>query len=101
MILIIVVILFAAIWGGFFFFRKDEGNSVRITVEGEEYGTYPLNQNKIIDIHGKNKVEIKNGKVSMLQADCPDQLCVNMLPIGESYEMIVCLPNQVIVEVFE
>lgn len=100
-ILMIVIVLFASVLGGFFFFQKESGHRVRVTVGGEEYGIYSLEKDQVIDVYGKNQVQIKDGKVSMIEADCPDQLCVNMIPIEQTYEMIVCLPNQVIVEIFE
>ena len=34
----------------------------------------------------------------MLEADCPDHLCVHMSPIDERGGMIVCLPNKVFIE---
>lgn len=48
---------------------------------------------------GLNKIKISNGMVKIYEADCPDQICVHNMPIDEVGEMIVCLPNQVIVEV--
>lgn len=48
---------------------------------------------------GYNRIEIKDGYVSMYEADCPDQICVYASPIDEIGEMIVCLPHQLIVEI--
>ncbi len=76
---------------------KDYG-SIRISVAGEEYGVYSLNEDQKIKINGTNTVRIKDHEASMVEADCPDHLCVSMMPIDERGGMIVCLPNQVIVE---
>ena len=35
----------------------------------------------------------------MIEADCPDQLCVHQKAISKDRETIVCLPNKVVVEV--
>ena len=59
--------------------QHQSGASVTITVGGEVYGTYPLNQSREIEISddkGYNKVVIENGSVHMEDADCPDQYCV-------------------------
>ena len=38
----------------------------------------------------------------MISATCPDKICVNMFPISEEVQgVIVCLPNEVIVELKE
>lgn len=37
--------------------------------------------------------------VDMTDADCPDGLCVNQRPISSDGESIICLPNQVVVQI--
>ena len=59
-----------------------------ITVHGEEYGTYSLAEDQISD-----------GEVRMVQADCPDQLCMHQKAISGSGGTIVCLPNRVVLSV--
>ena len=48
---------------------------------------------------GVNKVVINDGKVSMTEADCPDELCVKTGKISRVGETIVCLPHRVVVEI--
>ena len=55
----------------------DEYSEVEIQVNGELYGRYRLEQDQEIDVNDKNKVLIKDRKVRMEDADCPDQICVN------------------------
>lgn len=79
-----------------------EGSSVTITVDGETYGVYSLLQEQTIVIEtelGKNVIEIKGGKAYMLQASCPDQLCVDQNRIAYDKESIICLPNKVVLTV--
>lgn len=45
----------------------------------------------------KNVLEIKNGGVRMLSADCPDHVCVHTGWL-RSGKPIVCLPNKLTVE---
>ena len=77
----------------------DEYSEVEIQVNGELYGRYRLEQDQEIDVNDKNKVLIKDGKVRMEDADCPDQICVNHRAISRDGENIICLPNQTIVTI--
>ncbi len=42
---------------------------------------------------------IKDGEAYMLEADCPNQICVHHSPVSHKGENIVCLPNRVIIEI--
>ena len=48
---------------------------------------------------GKNVIQIKDGKVSMTYASCPDQLCVSQNDICFDKESIICLPNKVVLTI--
>ena len=70
------------------FLQHQTGASVTITIGGEIYGTYPLDQSRTIEINdakGYNKVVIENGSVHMADADCPDQYCVQHAAIHASH----------------
>ena len=77
----------------------DEYSEVEIQVNGELYGRYRLEQDQEIDVNDKNKVLIKDGKVRMEDADCPDQICVSHRAISRDGESIICLPNQTVVTI--
>ena len=99
MILIVVVLIVAAIGFGAKFLFAEKGGTVTIRIDGKDYGTYPLNEDKTIDIDEHNKVIIKEGVVYMEDADCPDKLCIKQGKIDSNGQKIVCLPNKTIVEV--
>ena len=74
---IIGIIVFALLlWGGMYFVRRGHYGSIRITINGEEYGTYSLAKDQVISIGDTNVCEIKNGEIKMIEADCPDHLCL-------------------------
>lgn len=80
--------------------RNTGAGEVIVKVNGELTGTYSLNEDQEVEINqGSNILEIKNGRADMLEADCPDQLCVHQKAISASNENIICLPNKVIVEI--
>lgn len=93
-----VLLLSLLLWGIMTILRPHSYGSIRITVAGTEYGIYSLDKDQIISIGNTNVCEIKDGKVRMIQAQCPDQLCIRQGAIGTSGGMIVCLPNQVTIE---
>ncbi|MDD3172830.1 MAG: NusG domain II-containing protein [Herbinix sp.] len=82
---------------------KKEGSKVIITIDGEVYDTLYLNEDTSYTIKGEkgayNTFEIKDGYVNMLDASCPDKLCVKQKDIHYNHETIVCLPNKVVIEV--
>lgn len=81
------------------FFSTQGEAQVRITVEGELYGTYGLKEEQTISINGSNVCQIKDGEVCMAEADCPDKLCMHQGSIKIPGESIVCLPNRVVIEI--
>lgn len=74
--------------------------SVTVKVEGEITGVYSLAKDQTIEINGgSNILEIKNGYVDMVEANCPDLLCVKQKAISKNGENIICLPNKVVVTI--
>jgi len=84
---------------------KTEGSKVVITIDGNIYDTLVLKDNTIktieVDDGIWNTFEIKDGYVNMLDASCPDKLCVKHKDIHYNHETIVCLPNKVVLEVID
>ncbi|MGX8687944.1 MAG: NusG domain II-containing protein [bacterium] len=79
-----------------------QGDQVVISVDGQEYGRYPLNKDNVIEIVNgdrHNIVTIKDGGVSMTYSSCKNQICVHEGVVTTSGQLIVCLPNYVIVEI--
>lgn len=93
-----ILIAFAAsvFW---FFIETDEDAKVVVTVEGKSYGSYLLKEDTQINIKGTNILRIKDGQADMIDADCPDKLCVHQKPISKAGESIICLPHKIIVTI--
>ena len=89
----------------FFFFRinRAEGGTAVVRVSGEPYGSYDLHTDQEIEIQGTNGgtnlLQIRDGKASVIQASCPDLLCVHQGTVSRQGESIICLPNEVVVEI--
>ncbi|MHB8131144.1 MAG: NusG domain II-containing protein [Mobilitalea sp.] len=84
---------------------KTEGSKVVITIDGNVYDTLELKEDTTYTVEVDNGVwntfEIKDGYVNMLDASCPDKLCVKHNDIHYDHETIVCLPNKVVLEVID
>jgi hypothetical protein len=105
LILVGVVILLGLAVIIFMNVTQSEGSKVVITIDGNVYDTLELKENTTYTIKGDNSewnnFEIKDGYVNMLDASCPDKLCVNQKDIHYNHETIVCLPNKVVLEVID
>lgn len=105
LILIGIVLVLAVV--SFVVFNVYRGNTITkgevvVKVDGKTFGTYNLNRDQKISIKSGdhlNILEIKDGKAKMIEADCPDQVCVNQKAIDRNLESIICLPNKILVEI--
>lgn len=78
------------------------GNQVVITLDGKEYGRYPLSakqQIKVESERGYNEVVIENGKVFVKEADCPDHYCEKQGEISDTSSSLICLPHKMVVTI--
>lgn len=78
------------------------GSEIRITVDGQLYGTYDLGKDQEISVKtehgGENLIAVENGAAYMKAADCPDGLCMHQGRISRDKQTIVCLPHKLVVE---
>ena len=76
---------------------KTDHAQVVVSIDGNPYGTYDLNSDQTVNINESNQIRIQDRTVRMIEADCPDQICVNHLAISRDGESIICLPNKVVI----
>lgn len=103
-ILAVAILLAVVIYVGASLLTATAGAKAVITVDGEEYGAYPLNTDTTVEVNtsfGSNTVLIKSGKVTVSNADCPDGYCVSHIAVDSVGETIVCLPHRVVIEIRE
>ena len=77
-----------------------KGGTVEVYVDGKLTYSYSLDKNRTFEVdcdNSKNVVEIKDGKVSVIDADCNNRACVKSKAISKKGEQIVCLPHKLIV----
>lgn len=82
---------------------KSEGAVVVVTVNGSKTAEYSLEEDKEIRLEnengGYNILIIKNGKADIIEASCPDHICVDQRAISRTGEAITCLPNKTVITV--
>lgn len=80
---------------------SNNGQIVEIYENGVLSYSIPLyeNQEIVLDKHGHNVVKIENGKVFMLESDCPGKDCLHAKSLTAEGGIIVCLPNKVVVKI--
>ncbi len=101
-ILIAVIVLVALLALGYVMLTKKTGVTVEISVDGDVVASFDISKDKEYQVttdEGINLVIIKDGVVDVVEADCPDKVCVNHVPIDSAGETIICLPHKLVVEI--
>lgn len=99
--LLFLVLLIGSVAG--IFIARDalpQATGVVIDVAGKPAYNLPIEVNRTVTLHGpygKMVVEIRDRKVRMKEAHCPNLLCVKEGWISKG--VIVCLPNKVVITV--
>lgn len=81
-------------------------DTATVVIRDGEQNVYelPLNQDTTKTITtdwGTNLIEIKDGRVHVEEADCPNQDCVHQGWIDAAGEQIVCLPHKLTVDIVD
>lgn len=103
LIWICAVVFLSGIAGSAWLLLAPHGTQVNIVQDGTLLYTFDLraaqNQTLEVEYEGRiNAVQIKDGKIRMLEAECPDQICVHMGWLSSKAMPIVCLPNHLSIE---
>ena len=106
-LLFIAAILLAA-GLAFLFFRPQPSESLsraEISVDGKAVMELDLSDDQVLTVDGAgggyNRIQVRDGAVSVLEASCPDKVCVHTGTVRYPGETIVCLPNRMIITVIQ
>lgn len=98
--LVAVAMVLAVLIASIVMLTMKKGGTVEVYVDGKLKYSYSLSENRTFEVtsdEGKNVVEIKNGQVKVIDADCKNHACVKSKAISKKGEQIVCLPHKLIV----
>ncbi len=102
-IVIIIIALLAVFLFGFKNLLDNDSTKVAvISINGEIYKTLQMNNDQQITIfteYGYNIVQIKNGQASVIEADCPDKICVHAKAAEDIGDVIVCIPHRFVLTI--
>lgn len=97
LIVLAVFIIAAAL--AIYFMTKPTGSEVYIYKDGKLLETVSLSTEKTVKVDEHITVKISGGAAYVLKSDCKGQDCVKAGKISKVGEMIVCLPNKVVIKI--
>lgn len=83
---------------------KASGRYISIKVDGKEIKKIQFSKDMVGKTYeiktefGRNVIEIGDESVRVIEADCPDKLDVKQGEITKPGQVIVCLPNRLLIE---
>jgi hypothetical protein len=81
---------------------RQPGDSVIIEVKGQVVQQMDLNTSQEITVNGslgQTTIKIDHGAAQVIHSDCPEKVCVKTGKITHAGEIIVCVPNKVVVKI--
>lgn len=101
--ILILGVMIAAILMWMLLSFRGIGRKVVVYRDGEEIHRYELTDEIHLSMEyhegQENVIDIKDGKVSVTSATCPDRICVKQGTISKKGETIVCLPHRLVIEI--
>lgn len=106
--MVLIALLLAVTLGLFVFqaFQGEKGSRVIIRQDGQILYELSLLENRtgkdalrLESDGGYNLLVIEDGKAYILEADCPDKLCVKQRAVSRQGESLICLPHRLVITV--
>ncbi len=103
---VVILVIFLAIASYILFslfLFGDRADTLEIFAEGKLYASYNLVSAKeeVVEIktkYGTNLLKINQNGAEMIKASCPDKRDVKMGKITKAGQVLICVPNRVVVK---
>ena len=95
-----VLLLICAGLSAWLLMPSEKAYAVEVWSDGVLVDTLPLNVSQSLTVDtpsGYNRVTVKDGKVAVTEADCPDHYCMQR-GFCDSGAQIVCLPHRLVLK---
>lgn len=83
--------------------QKSPGRSAEIIRDGVLIRTVDLTVDAEFTIEnpagGYNRIRVRDGAVSVIEASCPDKVCIRQGAVSGGAHPIVCLPNKLVIRI--
>ena len=102
MFLVAALLLLGGALALFLWLTRQAGGTVTVQIDGKTVLELPLDKNaELVLGEGEhtNTLVIRDGKAQVVEASCPDQICVRQGAVQYAGESIVCLPHRLAVTV--
>lgn len=103
--LLILIIVAAAVIGTVMWFMRNNQTAERVIVKVDGNTVFSESLDNDAEYKatgydgGYNTVVIKDKRVYVTEADCPDKVCMNSGAIENPGDTIVCMPHRMVVEI--
>ena len=88
------------LWVGTGDARGTEGATARVLLGDAVIEELPLSADRQLRLRDVGMtLEVKDGRVRVVESDCPNKVCVHTGWIALSGEVIACVPNRVIIRI--
>lgn len=104
---IVAVMVLAGVGVAYRHFTVRPGGVAIISVDNREVERVPLGEGEALrrftvrGTRGNLLVEVDGKYIRVVEAECPDKVCIGMGRKSRPGEVIVCMPNRVIISVEE
>ncbi len=107
LICVTIVLLFVSGLATLEIMKKGDSGKTAYIYKGDEL-IYEIDLESVkepytITVEGENGeenvIEVREGKIGVVSASCPDKLCVEKGFVGDSLLPVICLPNDVMIVV--
>lgn len=101
-ILIAALLLSSLFLSFLLFFNTQAGKIAIISVNGKEIKRLNLSEEQQLEFtgaQGRFVVQVQEHAIKMLESTCPGALCCQMGSINKPNQVIVCVPNRVIIRI--
>ncbi len=103
--IIVLCVIFFSLLGILLVSRASGGDVACIYSNGELVRTIDLKAENEMTFTissangGYNVISVKNGSISVTDADCPDKICVYTGAVSDGVQPIVCMPNKLVIRI--
>ena len=100
--LVVILLLLGGTLALFLRLTRQAGGTVTVQIDGEPVMELPLNEDiELVLGEGghTNTLVIRDGKARVIEASCPDRICVGQGAVQYAGESIVCLPHKLVITV--
>jgi hypothetical protein len=100
---LIIIILILVISTGIIFVRfgqNQQASEAFVYHQGKLLLQINMSRNDVYKLSAANmKIEIENRRIRVLESDCPKSMCMRKGWIQTPGDVIVCVPNKVLIEI--